>query len=86
MSSLKAKAIKSRLYQGSFKYMHGSDGRIRPSLRGSMMATYEKDTDTERWEKDIKEVVKFSLETLREKLSLYMRLPLCALFSSLGQR
>lgn len=78
MSPLKAKAIKVRLYQGNFKYMHKSGGGTRPSfLRGSMMATYEKDTDIERWEKDIKEAVKFSLETLREKLALYMRLPLC---------
>lgn len=75
---LKAKAIKARLYQGSFKYKHGSGGATRSSgLRGPTMATYEKYTDSERWQKDIKEAVGFSLETLREKLTLYMRLPLC---------
>lgn len=86
ISPLKAKGIKARLYQGRFKYKHGNDGGARPSLlRGSTMATYEKDTDIERWEKDIKEGVKFSLETLRDKLALYMRLPLCV-FSSLLNR
>jgi hypothetical protein len=48
------------------------------------MATYEKDTDIERWEKDIKEAVGFSFETLRDKLTLYMRLPLCAFSPQLG--
>lgn len=83
---LRAKAIKARLYQGSFKYKHASDRGILTSLlRGSMMATYEKDTDIERWEKDIKEGVEFSLETLRDRLSLYMRLPLCVFLSSLNR-
>lgn len=41
------------------------------------MATYEKSTDNERWQEDIKEAVGFSMETLRDKLTLYMRLPLC---------
>jgi len=45
------------------------------------MATYEKDTDIERWEKDIKKAIGFSFETLRDKLALYMRLPLCVSFS-----
>jgi len=48
------------------------------------MAT-EKDTDIERWEKDIKEGVKFSFETLRDKLTLYTRLPLCAFSSLISQ-
>ncbi|KAF9643717.1 hypothetical protein BDM02DRAFT_3191302 [Thelephora ganbajun] len=74
---LKAKATKVRLYQGSFKYRQDINGGTHsPSLRGSTMASYEKDTDIDRWEKDIKEAVKFSLETLRDKLSLYMRLSL----------
>ena len=49
------------------------------------MATYEKDTDIEQWEKDIKEAVKFSFETLRDTLALYMRLPLCVSSSPLNQ-
>ena len=44
------------------------------------MATYEKDTDIERWEKDIKEAVGFSFESFRDKLTLHMRLPLCVLY------
>jgi len=40
------------------------------------MLTHEKDTDIERWEKDIKGGVGLSFETLRDKLALYMRLPL----------
>lgn len=48
------------------------------------MATYKKDTDTERWEKDIKDAVKFSFETLRDKLTLYMRFPLWVFYPWLG--
>ena len=44
------------------------------------MTTYEKDTDIERWEKDIKDGFEFSFEALRSKLGLYMRLPLWAFF------
>lgn len=48
------------------------------------MTTYEKDTDIERWEKDIKEGFEFSFEALRSKLGLYMRLPLWAFFPRVG--
>jgi hypothetical protein len=74
--------MKARLYQGRFKYRHSNNSETRPLLlRGSTVATYEKDTDIGRWEKDIKEAIEFSFETLRDKLALYMRLPLCV-FSS----
>ena len=74
----KAKAIKASLYYGSFKYKHGGDAPTRPSmLRGSILVTKEKDTNNEQWEEDIKTAVGFSFGTLREKLALYMRLPLC---------
>jgi len=49
------------------------------------VATYEKDTDIEQWEKDIKEAVEFSFETLRDKLALYARLPLCVFSSLINQ-
>ena len=69
--------MKVRIYQGSFKYKHDSDGATRPSLlRGLVIITREKDTDTERWEKDIKEGFKFSFGALRDKLTLYMRITL----------
>jgi hypothetical protein len=78
ISPLKAKGIKSRLYQGIFKYKHGGNAKQRFSLsQGLILATHEKDTDNELWEKDIKEAVGFSFRILREKLTLYMRLPLC---------
>ena len=77
ISPLRAKVLKARLYQGSFKYKHGDNVGTRPSLlRGSVVATYEKDTDTERWEKDLKDTFGFSFETLRDKLTLYMRFPM----------
>lgn len=78
ISALKAKALKVRFYAGSFKYKRG-DGATRHSLlRGSamIMLTYEKDTDNELWEKDIKEALDFSFATLRDKLTLYIRIPL----------
>ena len=84
-SHLKAKAMKVCMYQGSFKYKHGSGAGARPSLlRGSVLATYEKDTDNELWEKDIKEALEFSSETLRAKLGLYMRAPLWEIPLSFG--
>jgi len=77
INPLRAKILKVRLYQRIFKYKHGGNVGTRPSLlRGSVVATYEKDTDTEQWEKDIKDALEFSFETLRDKLTLYMRLPL----------
>lgn len=70
---------KVSLYQGSFKYRRGDNAATIPSLlRGSLLVTAEKDTDNDKWEKDIKEAVKFSFQVLREKLTLYMRLPMCA--------
>ena len=76
-----AKVLKARLYQGSLKYKRGGNVETRPSsLRWSVVAIYEKDTDTERWEKDIKEALEFSFETLRDKLALYMPLPLWVFF------
>jgi len=85
ISPLRAKVLKARLYQGSFKYKHGDNVGTRPSLlRGSVAATYEKDTDTERWEKDLKEAFGYSFEPLRDKLTLYMRFALCAFSSCLG--
>lgn len=77
ISPQRAKAIKVSLCQGIFKYKHGDNTQTRPSrLRGSVTVTQEKATDSEKWENDIKEAVKFSLGTLREKLTLYMRIPL----------
>ena len=83
---MRAKAIKAGLYQGRFKYKYGYDQGFRPLLlRGSTVATCEKDTDIEQWEKDVKEGVKFSFETLRDKLALYARLSLCVFSSLLNQ-
>jgi len=79
ISLWEAKILKARLYQGSLKYRDVGSAGTRPSLlRWSVVAIYEKDTDTERWEKEIKEALEFSFEALRGKLTLYMRLPLWA--------
>ena len=78
INALKAKAIKASLYQGSFKYRHGGNSTPRPVVFQKLIVPDEvKDTNNELWEKDIKEAVGLSYKTLREKLALYMRLPLC---------
>jgi hypothetical protein len=75
--------MKVGIYQGSFKYKHDSDAqRIWLPVGYVNIATREKDTNVQLWEKDIKQAVGFSLETLRNKLTLYMRLPLCVWISS----
>lgn len=42
-----------------------------------MALTKEKDMSNQQWEKDIKKTVGFSFEVLRDKLTPYMRTPLC---------
>ena len=82
MNQSRAKAVKISLYGGSLKYKHSSDPRPPFSIREPVIVASEKNTNNERWEKDVKNTVKFSLETLREKLTPYMRLPLWAILSS----
>ena len=63
----------------NLKYKHGSNVGTRPSLlRGSVVATYRRDTDTERWDKDLKEAFGYSFKTLRDKLTLYMQFTMWA--------
>jgi len=85
INPLIAKVLKARLYQRIFRYKHSGNVGASPSLlRWSAVVTHEKATDTEQWEKDIKDALGYSFETLRDKLTLYMRLPLLVFSPRIG--